>query len=72
MVDIMASPGEDLSFEQADVGGLPGEFYISDTEQSVLIWMDEETGIWYKLDAKLDPSIILHIAESVSLVDPTK
>ena len=72
MLDIMASPGEDLSFEQADVGGLPGEFYISDTEQSILIWMDEETGIWYKLDAKLDPSIILHIAESVSLVDPTK
>ena len=32
----------------------------------------DEMGFCYELDAKLDASVILHIAESVPLVNPTK
>lgn len=72
MVDLIANPGEETACEKVDIGGLPGEFYISSTEQSVLIWMDDETGFCYELNAKLESSVILHIAESVPLVNPTK
>lgn len=72
MVDFIANPGEETAFERVDIGGLPGEFYISGTEQSVLIWMDDETGFCYELNTKLEASVILHIAESVPLVNPTK
>ena len=74
MVDFIANPGEEHALEKVDVGGLPGEIYMSGdrTEQSVLIWMDDEMGFCYELDAKLDASVILHIAESVPLVNPTK
>ena len=56
-----------------EVNGCPGEFYNEETsgDPNGLIWFDEENGIGFGISAFLPLSDIMHIAESVSLCDPT-
>lgn len=60
--------------ETVMVHGLFGELYIpvDEEEQSNLIWMDEESGMYYEISARLETSVIVHIAETVNLVIPLK
>ena len=55
------------------VNGMPGKYYqAKDAAQSnVLLWFDAEHTISFSLHSYLDKSIMLHIAESVSLDDVT-
>ncbi len=65
---------EEYRYEVVSIQGNPGELYdsFSSGEQSNLIWMDTTAGIAFDIGALLDSSTILHIAESVSLVNPAK
>lgn len=74
--------GQDISFlvlnedevriESVMVCGMPGDFYncFTGNEQSSLIWMDEKNKITYTVSGKLEPDIIMRIAESVSKEKP--
>ena len=66
--------GEEYRHEAVLIDGNPGELYdsFSSGEQSNLIWMDTTAGIAFNIGALMDSSTILHIAESVSLVNSTK
>ena len=74
IIDLITHPGEECTFETVNINGLHGELYISSNaaEQSNLIWMDDEAGVFYVVSATQEPSVILHIAESVSLAKLTK
>ena len=56
------------------VNGKSGVFYISpDTQASHgLVWFDEKAGVYFTIISYLDPAVILHIAESIKLVNSTK
>lgn len=56
------------------VGDCPGQLYLSQdpNQSSGVTWTDEEAGILFSIDAFAEESVLLHMAESVSLVKPTK
>ena len=57
------------------VNGMEGQLIKSNdpqTSDSTLTWIDSDANIQFAVDAMLDESDILHIAESVSLADSTK
>lgn len=57
------------------VNGFEGQLFKSTTPQtsdSTLTWIDPEANIQFTVDAMLDETEMLHIAESVILVDSTK
>ncbi len=64
----------DYEITSVTVDGKSGVFYISpDTRAShCLVWFDEDAGIYFTIISYLDPTVILHIAESVKLVNSTK
>ena len=68
-IDVIPNAGEEYLQEKVSILGSAGWLYLSrsGTEQSVLIWMDDETGMYFGISGILDRSVILHIAESVSL-----
>lgn len=51
-----------------------GTFYISQSKNAShgLVWFDEEAGVYFSIISYLDPAVILHIAESIKLVNSTK
>lgn len=56
-----------------EINGIPGELYLS-TDPALangLIWLDESTGMAFSISGFLEESDILHMAESVYLVDST-
>jgi len=61
---------EEFRYEVVSIQGNPGELYdsFSSGEQSNLIWMDTNAGIAFDIGALMNSSIILHIADSVSMV----
>ncbi len=61
---------ESYRHETVSIKGNPGEIYISVTgnEQNNLIWMDEKARLVFGIDAKAEDSVMLHIADSVSMV----
>jgi len=61
---------ESYRHETVSIKGNPGEIYISVTgnEQNNLIWMDEKAGLVFGIDAKAEDTVMLHIADSVSMV----
>ena len=72
-IEIIPNSKEDR-LETIKVNNLFGELYIpaDEEEQSNLIWMDDDTGVYYEISARLEASVMLHIAETVKLVIPTK
>ena len=68
-INVIPNAGEAYSPETVSILGSSGLLYLSrsEAEQSVLIWTDDETGLYFEVDGILDRSVILHIAESVSL-----
>lgn len=56
------------------VNGKSGVFYISPNTQAShgLVWFDEKAGVYFTIISYLDPTVILHIAESIKLVNSTK
>ncbi len=59
---------------QVIVNGMQGRFYQATdvTQSNELIWFDTEHDIVFNLSGHLDKSVMLHIAESVSLDTMTK
>lgn len=51
-----------------------GTFYISQSKNAShgLVWFHEKAGVYFSIISYLDPAVILHIAESVKLVNSTK
>lgn len=64
--------GEMLS-EEVTVNGMSGVFYQAENanKSNDLLWFDEKHHIVYTLSGYLEKSVMLHIAESVSLEDST-
>lgn len=60
--------------KQVEINGFSGTLYLSTNPASsnVLIWLDEEQGMFFSISGRLDESDILHIAESICLEDSTK
>lgn len=60
--------------KQVEINGFSGTLYLSTNPASsnVLIWLDEEQGMFFSISGLLDESDILHIAESICLEDSTK
>lgn len=56
------------------VNGMNGELYLSQSPDAAhcLIWFDETQKVTFDITSYLDSDVILHIAESVKLVDSTK
>ena len=69
---IAIMPGEEVTVEHVRINGLPGDLYVSslEGESNNLVWMDEENGVVFGIDAIMDPDVILQIAESVAVVEP--
>jgi len=57
--------------EPCFVNGNAADYYLpGDSGSNNLIWIDEEQGIIFTIASSLEKDVTLHIAESVSLVDP--
>ena len=56
------------------VRGADADFYaaIDDSDSNNLLWIDAETGVLCSINSTLSKEDILHIAESIYLVNPTK
>lgn len=66
---------KDSKIEHVKVNGLDGQFFGKTDKPDMLnmvTWIDPEHGLHFSIDAPLDKENILHIAESVSLVNSTK
>lgn len=64
-------PDDDFTVTQVTINGCPGDLYISadPSESHALVWIDEPNGVVLTITSFLDPEVMLHIAESVKLVD---
>ena len=60
--------------EHLVVNGADADFYaaIDDSDSSNLLWVDAKAGVLCTIDSTLRKEDILHIAESMYLVNPTK
>lgn len=57
-----------------DIHGIQADFYQASDPGAVnyLILVNEDAGIVFQIESVLDKSVIVHIAESIVLADPTK
>lgn len=63
---------DDYLPEDVTVNGCPGWFYADSTgwaDDTVLIWSDEDAGMWFSLDGVFTKEELLRMAESVKMVD---
>lgn len=72
--DAMSVLLEDMIVKEVLVNDSPGQLYLStDPKQSnVVIWTNEKDGLLFSIDAFAEESVLLHMAESVSLVETPK
>lgn len=64
---------EDVEISPVTVNGLDGRFFKTEKgERNLVAWIDPEHGLHFTIEAPFDKADILHIAESVSLVESTK
>ena len=65
---------DDMVIKEVSIGNCPGKLYLSqDPAQSNMVtWTDEENSLLFSIDAFAEESVLLHMAESVSLVETTK
>lgn len=59
--------GEEYTVEEVSVAGLPGHFYgiTSGNFANTLVWIDDEAGITFMLEAFLEKDTLLRMAESL-------
>lgn len=57
-----------------DINGMVGDLYLSQDPEIThcLIWFDEDQQITFNITSYMDADVILHIAESVKLLNTTK
>ncbi len=57
-----------------NINGIQADFYLAlnPDETNDLVWFDEDTNIVFSLNGSPEESVMVHIAESVLLTDPTK
>lgn len=72
-VAVSLIPDGKIASEEVSVNGMYGEFYQPENagETNELFWFDEEPHIAFGLSGHLEKSVMLHIAECVSLEDST-
>lgn len=72
-VAVSLIPDGEMASEEVSVNGMYGEFYQPENtaESNDLFWFDEGLHIAYSISGHLEKSVMLHIAESVSLVNST-
>lgn len=63
-----------LTYTQVTVNGCPADLYRSVTKNSsirncYLLWMDEDTGIFFYLSTRLSPEETIAVAESIRLAE---
>lgn len=65
---------ENTTVQNITVNGYPGQIFISmETEQTNgIVWVDEGENIQFYIDAPVENSVLMHMAESVSLVKTEK
>ena len=65
---------ENTTVQNITVNGYPGQIFISmETEQTNgIAWVDEGENIQFYIDAPVEDSVLMHMAESVSLVKTEK
>ena len=66
--------GAEYIVEQVHINGNTGDLYIAldPNESHGLIWSDDNNQVAFTITSFLPPEVILHIAESVKLVNSTK
>ena len=66
---------EESEILEVTVNGLDGQlFWVADWEnhRNAVTWIDPDRGLQFMVEANLDKTDILHMAESVSLVESAK
>ena len=65
---------EQMEVRDVWVNACPGQVFLSsDPKQgNAILWIDEGTNIQFFIDAFVEESVLLHIAESVSLAKTAK
>lgn len=65
---------DDVTAKEIMVGDSSGQMYLAKTpdQSNGIVWADEEAGILFSIDAFAEESVLLHMAESVSLVETPK
>lgn len=66
---------ENADVQPVTINGLDGQLYLArnpEQSDSTITWIDPDKNILFAVDAALDANDILHIAESVSLVEMIK
>ena len=66
---------ENVEVIPVSVHGMKGQMFLTDDwehEQNTITWIDAQNNIQFSIDGNFDADDILHIAESVSLVNSTK
>lgn len=71
---VMGIDGDVSQYETLYVQGLYAEFYYAsgDSTTNNLTWFDESAGVVFTIDGDVEKTVIVHMAESVSLADPPK
>lgn len=64
----------DMLEKEVTIGDCLGRLYLSQNpdQSNVVTWTDEENGLLFSIDAFAEESVLLHMAESVSLVETPK
>ena len=62
------------TLKHVEINGLPGELYLSTDPalRNALVWLDENNAMSFSISGFLNEADMLHMAESISLVNPTK
>lgn len=70
----MRTEGVEMEIQQVTVNGCPGDLYLikDGSKSNVVIWMDQDAGIVFLIDAWASKEELLHMAESVDLVQTPK
>ncbi len=70
----MRTEGVEMEIQQVTVNGCPGDLYLikDGSKSNVVIWMDQDAGIVFLIDAWASKKELLHMAESVDLVQTPK
>lgn len=66
---------EHVEMEPTKVNGLDGRLLLAENwenKQNTVTWVDTDNNIQFSLSANLSNTDILHVAESVCLVESTK
>lgn len=64
---VLAIQDEDAVCEKTKINGMPADYYQSliDGDSNVLVWIDNDNGVIYDLNACLDMETMIKIAESI-------